>query len=260
MKKITFFNQKGGVGKTGSTVHIAGVLSKTNKVLVIDCDPQSDATLFLNQIPEHHLENYLEDTLEGKVPLKDLIHQGMIQKGDKILPINIDFIPISPRAYDLEIEDLLVIQKQINNLDYDYVLFDCPPQRSSITACAMCASDYVIIPAMPDSASLQGYDMAVNLINELRKSRLNETLIILGMFVNQFNPRNSVEKFIYDSSVETFGNIIFNTTIRNATAIRQARFFSMPLAYYMPRSNVAKDYEKLATEILERIDNQKIGR
>lgn len=253
MKKIVIFNQKGGTGKSTSTVNIAGILDKIHKkrVLVIDCDSQINSTLSL--ITED-IKTDIVSVLKGKTNIKDAIKNVSVVVRYTI-PTLIDVLPGSRSVEEVNLKDISIFRSILAEVEkeYDYCIFDCPPHLSNMTLAALSSADCVIVPALADTDSLCGYDLLIDTVNQIRTSETNVGLKILGIFFTNVDINKALEKYIITDCKENMGDIVFDTYIRRASIVSQARFYSKPLCYYRSTAPVTKDYEALTKEIIKRL-------
>lgn len=256
MIKIAIFNQKGGTGKTTSTVNIAGCLEKDmgKKVLVVDCDSQMNATNYLLTQRNGEHEYDLIHCLKHKKETKDAILQVKLF-ARKEFDTNIYVLPGSIKMDAMKINDCYSIRDVLKDVeeDYDYCLFDCPAHLSDITIAAFSCADYIIVPAFGDTDSLDGYDLLLNTVNQIRDSETNIGLKILGIFFNNTESIKALDNYIINGCRETMGEIVFDASIRRSSAIGQARYYGKPVNYYKQTSTAAKDFLRLTGEIMERI-------
>ncbi len=269
MNKIAVFNQKGGVGKTSIVVNLSATINKNlgKKILVIDCDAQANASgYFLAFDEREHLT--LIDAIEGKCEINDCIYPATINKGHNgkvtLADADIDVLPIDERLDSATIDDITILKRFILNLEdkYDYCFFDCSPQKTTGVLLALCATDYVLVPMdVGDLDSVNGWNMVTNLINEIKESRVNETIRVLGVITNFFNRSRAVHKYMLNNFNETFSETIFRSSLRDSADIEQAKMFRQPICYYKPSCPIARDYDSLAIEVNERIEsmNRKVG-
>lgn len=259
MKRIAVFNQKGGCAKTTTVVNLAGILSKRGyKVLVLDCDPQANASNTLLMENEDEKDpTTIVDVLSGHTKIGEAVRIAHIRTRGNGNPKNVG-ISVIPAERGLSAVDLPsenVLADAIHDLtgDYDYILFDCPPYISDFTINILAASDYVLVPATVDKDSLDGYGELVETIYALKSKGVNPDIQILGVFLTLLNQRESFDQYICKQCEEIFGKEYIPVSIRRHTFAKQASLFGRPLCYYRPTSPVAKDYEALTDNILERI-------
>lgn len=248
MKKIAISNQKGGVGKTTTTINLAaslGLLDK--KVLMIDMDPQGNTTTGLG-VDKGEIDKCVYDVLLGKQSLKDVIYKTEFK--------NISLVPakIHLSGIDIELSQIpgreLIIKKALQEVenDYDYIIFDCPPSLGLLTLNALAAAKTVMVPIQAEYYALEGVSQLLNTIR-LAQRHLNRNLkiegIILTMTVNT-NLSREVEEEVRN----LFKDKVYKTTIARGVRLSEAPSHGLPIAYYDPRSKGAEEYLNLAKEVI----------
>lgn len=242
----SFVNHKGGTAKTTSTLNLGAALARKGKrVLLIDVDPQANLTAGL-----------------GVNEVSSSIYESLVKGAD--LPIitikkNLDLVPSSLdlAAFELEMgaefSRETIIKRKIEPIkkNYDYILFDCPPNISLVTINALVASDQVLIPLEAEFFAFRGIDSIVGIIQKV-KTHLNENLTIKGVFITKCNPQRLLTKQITESVNKHFGDKLFNTYIRINVALSEAQANGQDIFEYAPESNGAEDYENLCEEILSK--------
>ena len=267
MKTIAIFNRKGGVGKTTMCVNIAACLDRVygKKVLVIDCDTQSNATSYLagdqNIVYKSTLSTYFkkpEKTLE-QLQYNHLINNYEIVLGD------VRQITVHTKEYYIAADEDLdytrikspeVMKQLLDKVDsyFDYCIIDCPPGNNTVCANALTASDYIVVPVMSGKDAINGYQMVVNIMNGLRENGFNERLSILGLILNNVDKRIAHDKYYQEMWDEEAKGKVFDTIIHNASVIKDAREFGKPIHYYQRTSNAAKEISALTQEIMDRLE------
>jgi chromosome partitioning protein len=247
---ISIINQKGGTGKTTSTINISSYLAlRGRQVLVIDMEPQVNATLALGFDPLVLNKSMYDVLLEEDVLLEDVI-----------LPTSIRNLYLAPAKVILANTDLNLADKpdkqyylrhKINGLrkDFDYILIDCPPSLSLLVLNALVASGEVLIPLQADYLSLEGLEQLISSINRVRDN-LNPSLKILGVLFCMIDYRLKITRYSADLVKAHFKDLVFNTTIRVCTKLKEAIAFGQSIFEYAPHSRGAKDYKNLAEEIM----------
>lgn len=257
MRKIAIFNQKGGVGKTLTTINLAGCYSKAGKkVLVVDCDAQANTTTAFTSVSGREPEYTLVECIKDGRNVKGAILPVYGSVRGRETRLNIDLFPISEEIDFLTVEKPTILKDLLKEVedDYDYVLFDCAPQRTDIMTLALCAAEYVVVPAFPEIDSVSGYGMVMTMVNYLKQNMLNNTIEILGIVINNITMRNSLEKYMYEEICGNYGDTIFKSVIRRSTIIMQSKYFGTPICYFRPTNPATKDYVSLASEIDKRIE------
>lgn len=264
MDVICFYNRKGGVGKTTSTVNIGACLSKDygKRVLIVDSDSQCNCSDYLFAStgiqPQATLETYLKDE---NTDVNEIIYSIRFKTNDNKLPIktNIDLIPASPYMDSVENFDVTLLKNLLKKVEheYDYCLIDCTPYLSACTLAAFCASRWIVTVAEPDVDSVGGYNLLMDSINSIKEQGYNDTIELLGMFMNKVHTIDVIGDFIFHNFAKGSGESSFETYVREARIMKQARFFGIPVNYYAASSKIASDYVKLTGEIIERIEKNR---
>ncbi|MFC1670338.1 ParA family protein [Spirochaetota bacterium] len=246
MRTIAISNNKGGVGKTTSTVNIAAALNELGKkVLVIDIDQQAQATYHFGINP-NELDQSLIQMLKGDVSYEDIL---MERNGIDILPSTpdlkeIDFLPIPAKEYLLK--DALI---GANN--YDFVLIDCPPSLGMLTLNALSYSKEIIIPLQAQFLPFHGmYNLYEGL--GVVKERLNKSIKVIGIIGTMYNSKKTINKEVIDETHKRLPGMLFKTLIRENVALQEAPSWGKTIFEYKPDSNGAKDYMALTKEIIKR--------
>ncbi|MCI8273855.1 MAG: ParA family protein [Clostridia bacterium] len=248
-KIISVANQKGGVGKTTTTVNLSTILAKKGKkVLLIDTDPQGNATSGLGVTKELELSIY--DILIGDTTLEETIQDTNV-KNLKICPSN-----MSLAGAEVELVSMMSREQRLKTkLDeakdkFDYVLIDCPPSLGLITLNAFTASDSVLIPVQCEYFALEGLGQLLNTVN-LVKKHLNKDLEIEGALLTMYDARTNLSNQVVKEVKKYFENKVYKTVIPRNVRLSEAPSYGMPISLYDARSKGAKAYEKFAKEFLK---------
>lgn len=257
-KVISIANQKGGVGKTTTSVNISAILAKKGKkVLLIDTDPQGNATSGLGVEKSYEISIY--DVLIGETEMKEAVQESQI-KNLKVCPSNInlagaevELVSMISREYRLK-EKLEEYKEQ-----YDYIIIDCPPSLGLITLNAFTASDSVLIPVQCEYYALEGLGQLINTIN-LVKKHLNKELEIEGAVLTMYDARTNLSNQVVKEVKKYFDDRVYKTVIPRNVRLSEAPSYGMPITVYDPRSKGAKCYDKLVKEILKKNDEEKLAK
>lgn len=248
-KVISVANQKGGVGKTTTTVNLATLLAKKGKkVLLIDTDPQGNATSGLGVTKE--LENSVYDILVGETTFDETVQETAV-KNLKVCPSN-----ISLAGAEVELVSMMSREQRLKSkLDevkeqYDYILIDCPPSLGLITLNAFTASDSVLIPVQCEYFALEGLGQLLNTVN-LVKKHLNKNLEIEGALLTMYDARTNLSNQVVKEVKKYFEDKVYKTVIPRNVRLSEAPSYGMPISIYDPKSKGAKAYEKFTKELLK---------
>ncbi|MDX1672218.1 MAG: ParA family protein [Balneolaceae bacterium] len=245
MRTIAFTNQKGGVGKTTSTINIgAGLCLQGKKVLLVDLDPQANLTYSL-RLNSQRLDKTVYDVLKGKAEPDEII---INHNGFDILPSSIE---LSGAELDFANEPAreTLLRNTLRKLDhYDYVLIDCPPNLGLLTLNAFTAVKEVYIVLQSEYLALHGLSKLMDVIKVV-KERLNPDIELTGIICTLYDKRKNLNREVVDHIKDYFGPKVFNTIIRDNVALAEAPSHHKTIFEYDPESHGAQDYMQLAKEI-----------
>lgn len=252
-KIIAIANQKGGVGKTTTTINLSACLAEAGKrVLTIDLDPQGNTTSGLG-LDKESLEDTVYELMIGQCTVRESLKETNIE--------NLSVIPSDVNLAGAEIELLgindkeYILKNEVDYIqdDYDFVIIDCPPSLNMLTINAMTTADTILVPIQCEYYALEGLSQLVHTIN-LVQQRLNASLEMEGVVFTMYDARTNLSLQVVDNVKKNLSTTIYKTIIPRNIRLAEAPSYGMPINLYDPKSAGAESYRLLAKEVIERED------
>lgn len=252
-KIIAIANQKGGVGKTTTTINLGAYLAAGHKrVLIVDLDPQGNTSSGLG-ITSDDLSGTLYDVLIEGTPAEAIARHTAVD--------GLSVLPASPVLAAAEVELVAVARREhklkdaLADLPYDYILIDCPPSLGILTINGLVAAHELIIPVQAEFYALEGLGHLVQTVQRVRKG-LNPELGLLGVLVTMHNGRTSLSTQVHEEVKRHFPDTVFSTVIPRNVRLAEAPSYGQPIAHYDRWSKGARSYKDLAKEVVKRIGSK----
>ena len=250
-KVIAVANQKGGVGKTTTSINLSSCTAyRGKKVLIIDLDPQGNATTGLG-VEKKEMQKSIYDVIINEVSLKDVTLKTMQETMD-LCPSS-----ISLAGAEIELVGLLSRENRLKYAiseiedDYDYIFIDCPPSLNMLTINAMTAADSVLVPIQCEFYALEGLTQLIHTIN-LVKKKLNPSLYIEGMVFTMYDARTNLSLQVVENVKDNLNQTIYKTIIPRNIRLAEAPSHGLPINLYDPKSTGAESYMLLAEEVINK--------
>lgn len=248
---IAVLNQKGGVGKTTTTINLGAYLAKSGKsVLIIDFDPQGNATSGLG-IDKHSLKSSVYDVILGRVSAKQVIIPTSIK--------DLSVLPANPSLAVAEVELVnhdqreQVLANAIAEIFYDIVIIDCPPSLGLLTVNALTASNQLLIPVQAEYYALEGLSQLLSVVQRVRAG-LNPHLSLLGVVVTMYDSRTSLSEQVYQELQNHFNDKLLKTIIPRNVRLAESPSYGKPISEHDKWSKGARAYKALSKEIIRKME------
>lgn len=247
---IAIANQKGGVGKTTTSINLSAALAeKGKKVLVIDTDPQGNTTSGLG-VDKNDLEDTIYELILGECSIHDCILKNVINNVS-VLPANVNLAAAEIELIGVEKKEF-ILKGEVDYVkdQYDYIIIDCPPSLNALTINALTTADSVLVPIQCEYYALEGLSQLIHTVN-LVKERLNPELDMEGVVFTMYDSRTNLSMQVVENVKNHLNQNVYNTVIPRNIRLAEAPSYGQPITVYDPKSAGAEAYMKLADEVIK---------
>ena len=249
MPIVGVINQKGGVGKTTSAINLAAALAETRRVLLVDMDPQANAS---SGVGVRSAENTIYDVLIGELSARRAVADTDIENL-KVLPASME---LSGAAVELDAstDNMKLLTKALIGVrpNFDFIIVDAPPSLGALTLNALVAADHLVIPLQTEYYALEGIASMMDTVERLRSS-LNPNLNILGILLTMFDSRTRLSQEVEENVRKHFSELVFSAVIPRNVRLAEAPSYGQPIYAYAPTSSGAQAYRQLSEEVILRV-------
>ena len=252
-KVIAIANQKGGVGKTTTTINLSACLAeKGKKILVIDTDPQGNTTSGFG-LEKNDIENTIYELLLGEISIEESIIKNAVE-GVDISPSNVNLAAVEIELIGVDKKEF-ILRNEVEWVKdrYDFIIIDCPPSLSLLTINSMTTADTVLVPIQCEYYALEGLSQLIHTVN-LVKERLNPDLDMEGVVFTMYDSRTNLSMQVVENVKANIQQKVYDTLIPRNIRLAEAPSYGMPINIYDPKSAGAEAYMSLADEIINRKD------
>ena len=247
---IAIANQKGGVGKTTTSINLSACLAeKGKKVLVIDTDPQGNTTSGFG-IDKNNLDNTIYELILGECTIRDCIIQDIV-KDVSVLPSNVNLAAAEIELIGVEKKEY-ILKNEVDYVkdDYDFIIIDCPPSLNMLTINSMTTADSVLVPIQCEYYALEGLSQLIHTIN-LVKERLNPDLTMEGVVFTMYDSRTNLSMQVVENVKQNLSQKVYKTLIPRNIRLAEAPSYGQPINLYDGKSAGAEAYMQLADEVID---------